>query len=89
MSDITPCGPYYKGSGKGAFILFNFFTFIMIPPFSLLFNKIETLFHHSTYLTSRVFNVIRLGPDDALMYFISCFTGVAQRKRAGLITPRS
>ena len=44
----------------------------MITPFSLLSNKIDSLFYYYTYLTSRVFNVIRLGPDDAL-YSLSVF----------------
>ena len=30
-----------------------------------------------------------MGPDEALMYLVLYLTGMAQRKRAGLITPRS
>ena len=60
----------------------------MILHFSLLSNKIDSIFYLYSYLTRRVFNVIRLGPDDAYLRYQS-FTGVAQRKRAGLITPRS
>ena len=50
----------------------------MILHFSLLSNKIDSIFYLYSYLTRRVFNVIRLGPDDAYLHYQS-FTGVAQR----------
>ena len=42
----------------------------MILHFSLLSNKIDSFFYLYSYLTRRVFNVIRLGPDDALIFII-------------------
>ena len=49
---------------------FYFHTFIMISLLSRFYNKIDSLFYLITYLTSRVFNVILLGPDEALIFFV-------------------
>ena len=49
---------------------FYFHTFIMISLLSRFYNKIDSLFYLITYLTSRVFNVIQLGPDEALIFFV-------------------
>ena len=51
----------------------------MIRRFSLISNKIETYLSLSYSYHRRVFNVIRYGPDEALMYFVSVLPGVAQR----------
>ena len=101
----------------------------MIHLFTLSYDKIDSISFLYHIYHPRVFNVIRYGPDEALMYFVSVLpgvaqriaraahnrevtrskrvagiyhhiasvhqgtwatlTGVAQRKRAGLITPRS
>ena len=42
----------------------------MISLLSRFYNKIDSPFYFITYLTSRVFNVIRLGPDEAFMFFV-------------------
>ena len=67
MSHITTTGSYYSTS------LF-FTSFFMISLLSLFPNKIETIFLSLTYLTSWVFLVIRLGPDLALLFFVSVYT---------------
>jgi len=42
----------------------------MISLLSRFYNKIDSLFYFITYLTSWVFNVIQLGPHEALMFFV-------------------
>ena len=67
----------------------NFITFIMILHFSLLSNKIDTFFYFITYLTCWVFNVIRLGPDEALLFFVRVYPVWRSGQRARLITSRT
>ena len=112
-------------------ILSLFLSFLISHCFPI---KLKLIFHYHPYFTYRIFNVIRFGPDEALMFFVlythrrgaeaargahnsevarskrvsgiiqfaglqepttlsiqqpNLFTGMAQRQRAGLITPRS
>ena len=68
---------------------FFFFHFFDDPRFSLYpHKKLKLIFVLLLYLT-----IVSLmscdGPDEALMYFVLHSTGVAQRKRARLITLRT
>jgi hypothetical protein len=71
---------------------FLFFHFIYDSSHSLYSRiKLKLIIHYPTYFTDRVSNVIR---SVLMMLYcsLSCnthYTAVAQRQRAGLITPRS
>ena len=48
-------------------ILSLFLSFLISHCFPI---KLKLIFHLHTYFTYRVFNVIRFGPDEALMFFV-------------------
>ena len=64
-------------------ITFNSYSFFMIRSFSLFYHKIDSIFYLSPLYHRCV------GPDCPLLFSVLYFTGMAQRKRAGLITPRT